>query len=1033
MARSSLSRTITFMMICGLLLYMVMMMMLHKSTHRVVHPRKTAYSIQTEDTNYQSVLHEEMAIARSSLRIVGNIVEYHRQTFEGPQTSSKEPLELRSESWELALQLAELRGGKLMDGFSMLSTRLGMQSSYTSTFGSGIFQTMRGELSIISHLQARTDQLVLQLVHMFQSSYSSLVPGASGQRDDYEDETQRGSPGEELLLQNGYGNAVRVNCSAKGQSLWSDLQHRSPQALASVRHYRELHRTLMPIAPLLGSKAREAFQCAQVRYLQLLCSTEALTIGLPFIFSHNMGLQIGEGCIPGVVGDSFAVEKGLGHFDTIAEDCSAEGRELLANAKLSGNEWIAMSGRVDDPPATASSTAMASVMYGIYASAPSEATEDSVGERGAEAALAKKAAHRRSHNLRQGGGEEGSSSAHPHGTGEASAEVGESGQELELEEAIYSASWASCKAIECSTDTQRCGTQKDGTAEVKGAPEHGGGGGGGGGAEAPCCAEVLGGMIAEAAHVMDMFNISHVLFYGSLLGQTREGGLIPWSSDVDLLVPAGSLGKEAWEERELEERRRSEEEGFAEGGSGHDGNLGAMEGGDKHTLTGAKKAEARARVRARAEAMDVEAKEAAADEALADQAEINLSNGGDNGARWGSGQWSRTSGGRRARRSMRIYTMTSPEVVAALRDRGLNYWREGDSTQMGRICPWRGISQTRNAFTSFKEVNRQDPLMAEKAGRYPDHFPYIDLYAAGIGSTDNGRTLQVLPREWSACSWVDNEYCYTSVPIESVFPLKRCRIATTAPSSSYSSSLSSSEGGASFVELNCPRVPGDVLAILYGKSWKTPSRGVIGTDHQANISKDVPTDSDSAASSDGAGGGGKTGGGLAEDKSSVVTGSGGSRMSGGEASTWGGWVSGLWGGHDGTQDQEHGQQAHHVQRQHQRRRRQKKGVGGYDMLMLSAYVAAIVVVIYCAVPEACGAKNTTQSDRRQQRGGGYGDGGEEQEGDRPKRRGARGISSLSRGSVSSHGPRLLSLSGSLSGSMQGSYFGPPRGQGGYFW
>jgi hypothetical protein len=544
-------------------------------------------------------------------------------------------------------------------------------------------------------------------------------------------------------------------------------------------------------------------------------------------------------------------------------------------------------------------------------------------------------------------------------------------------------------------------------------------------------------MLGQAAEVMDRFNISHLLFYGSLLGQERDGELIPWTSDVDLLVPAGSLGKEAWEEREEEEqRRREEEEGFsAESGSNGNHQQDTQEGGDEEPQSRAreaKNAEARARVRARAEASEIEAKAAAEDEVEADRvgAKTNSKAGGKEGGR------------RRARRTMRTYTMSSPEVLAALRDRGLNYWREGDSTQMGRICPWRGSSQTRSVFAAFAEVDREDADMATKAGRYPDHFPYIDLYAAGIGSTDSGRTLQVTPREWSACSWIDNEYCYTSVPIEAVFPLRRCRIQSL----SNAKGGSHAEGGArasSFVELNCPRKPADVLAILYGNGWRVPSKGVIGTDHQSEVSA-------GAAANDGAGSGGTKEGRQQQIKGSAGvaagrggSGGGGSGGSGGAHSEKNsgdagvvdavfGWVSSQIGWQDDSASEEKGVESRQQQRK-KRRKHKMKGVGSYDILMLAAYVSAIVVVIYCAVPEACGSIGGGSNGQHRHHRGGTGLDDDDDTPSPSKRRGARGISSLSRGSLSSHGTRMLSLSGSLSGSMQGGYFGPGRLQSGYFW
>jgi hypothetical protein len=108
---------------------------------------------------------------------------------------------------------------------------------------------------------------------------------------------------------------------------------------------------------------------------------------------------------------------------------------------------------------------------------------------------------------------------------------------------------------------------------------------------------------------------------------------------------------------------------------------------------------------------------------------------------------------------------------------------------------------------------------------YYRYFPYMDVYVADTTTLDNRRTMQVLPASSRGACYPTNtealgytpesNKCYTSVPIESFFPLSSCTI-----------------GGYIF---SCPHRPAVGLKLLYGESYRTPVKSVedgVGTDSE---------------------------------------------------------------------------------------------------------------------------------------------------------------------------------------------------------
>ena len=70
---------------------------------------------------------------------------------------------------------------------------------------------------------------------------------------------------------------------------------------------------------------------------------------------------------------------------------------------------------------------------------------------------------------------------------------------------------------------------------------------------AACCADLLQELLGASNTFMTMQNISYYVFWGTLLGSFRNNTIIPYTSDVDLVVERGYLsvleGMEKWNQR----------------------------------------------------------------------------------------------------------------------------------------------------------------------------------------------------------------------------------------------------------------------------------------------------------------------------------------------------------------------------------------------------------------------------------------------------------------------------------------------------
>mmetsp|Transcript_8379 Transcript_8379/g.31305 ORF Transcript_8379/g.31305 Transcript_8379/m.31305 type:complete len:246 (-) Transcript_8379:816-1553(-) len=68
-----------------------------------------------------------------------------------------------------------------------------------------------------------------------------------------------------------------------------------------------------------------------------------------------------------------------------------------------------------------------------------------------------------------------------------------------------------------------------------------------------CCADLLQELLEASNTFMTMQNISYYVFWGTLLGSFRDNTIIPYTSDVDLVVERGYLsvleGMEKWNQR----------------------------------------------------------------------------------------------------------------------------------------------------------------------------------------------------------------------------------------------------------------------------------------------------------------------------------------------------------------------------------------------------------------------------------------------------------------------------------------------------
>eukprot|EP01116_Phalansterium_solitarium_P002153 TRINITY_DN12015_c0_g1_i1.p1 TRINITY_DN12015_c0_g1~~TRINITY_DN12015_c0_g1_i1.p1 ORF type:complete len:345 (+),score=60.21 TRINITY_DN12015_c0_g1_i1:156-1190(+) len=69
------------------------------------------------------------------------------------------------------------------------------------------------------------------------------------------------------------------------------------------------------------------------------------------------------------------------------------------------------------------------------------------------------------------------------------------------------------------------------------------GGEGIGGPKPPCSVDILKEMIFFLTEALEQAKITHWVSYGTLLGSVRNQSIIPWTSDVDIVVPGAEYGQ----------------------------------------------------------------------------------------------------------------------------------------------------------------------------------------------------------------------------------------------------------------------------------------------------------------------------------------------------------------------------------------------------------------------------------------------------------------------------------------------------------
>jgi hypothetical protein len=169
------------------------------------------------------------------------------------------------------------------------------------------------------------------------------------------------------------------------------------------------------------------------------------------------------------------------------------------------------------------------------------------------------------------------------------------------------------------------------------------------------------------------------------------------------------------------------------------------------------------------------------------------------------------------------------EYSAKLLEKGYVFFPDSGVDGLGRICVAKGHPRFKHHALPQAQL---DALSASSTGggvdvqsEYYRYFPYMDVYVADTSPVDNRRTMQVLPASSKSPCYPTNtnelgyipetNKCYTSVPIESFFPLSSCTI-----------------GGYIFT---CPRRPNVALQLLYGEDYITPMKSEddgVGTDSE---------------------------------------------------------------------------------------------------------------------------------------------------------------------------------------------------------
>jgi hypothetical protein len=125
--------------------------------------------------------------------------------------------------------------------------------------------------------------------------------------------------------------------------------------------------------------------------------------------------------------------------------------------------------------------------------------------------------------------------------------------EEEPEPHIDMNTWEACLPIKCIRKSNHCTQVSANLATGAGADGVGAGTDGG-----VCCVEVLTSLLEILTSVLSAHGLQHLLFFGALLGEARNGTVIPWTSDMDILVPPIALAKLS---TDVEIRRELREKG----------------------------------------------------------------------------------------------------------------------------------------------------------------------------------------------------------------------------------------------------------------------------------------------------------------------------------------------------------------------------------------------------------------------------------------------------------------------------------------
>ena len=87
-------------------------------------------------------------------------------------------------------------------------------------------------------------------------------------------------------------------------------------------------------------------------------------------------------------------------------------------------------------------------------------------------------------------------------------------------------SWEDCLPMQCNRDAS-CDTAFGNGASRRETAS----------TDSPCCVDVLVDILRSVVSVLELHFMPHVIYYGALLGQARGDSVIPWTSDLDILLP----------------------------------------------------------------------------------------------------------------------------------------------------------------------------------------------------------------------------------------------------------------------------------------------------------------------------------------------------------------------------------------------------------------------------------------------------------------------------------------------------------------